>query len=301
MLIIELFSCALDQNRWQPWEYQYLFTLFVFIVYKNKTEYIIPSITCILIAIYFYSAVNKFNSGFLSSVWSDMILHHYLKLNKASVEHHTLYYAGYALPLIELICSIALLFRSTKKLAACFLIAMHLFNLALLGPFGLHYNKIVWPWNVLMIILLWMIFIQRNTKTEFAWKKISLVVAICWIILPALHVAGWWDSYLSSDLYSGNTASMIICVDSIDNQPEARFFSKHNSLSVCKNGQQLSIQNWAMSEMNVPVYPEERVYQYIKNDWLNKYPFLHSTFYIKSSRGFRYRLLNTTGEYKTMQ
>ena len=34
LLITELFSCALDQNRWQPWEYQYLFTLFAFIVYR---------------------------------------------------------------------------------------------------------------------------------------------------------------------------------------------------------------------------------------------------------------------------
>jgi hypothetical protein len=34
LLITELFSCALDQNRWQPCEYQYLFTLFAFIVYR---------------------------------------------------------------------------------------------------------------------------------------------------------------------------------------------------------------------------------------------------------------------------
>src|ERR1019366_5120531 len=27
VIIIEVFSCLLDQNRWQPWEYQYIFII----------------------------------------------------------------------------------------------------------------------------------------------------------------------------------------------------------------------------------------------------------------------------------
>jgi hypothetical protein len=300
LLIAELFSCALDQNRWQPWEYQYLFILFVFIVHKDKDDYIIPSIACILIATYFYSAINKFNNGFLSSVWSDMILHRYFKISKVTLQNHTLYYAGYLLPVIELASCIALIFPSTKKTAACLLIAMHVFILAMLGPFGLHYNKIVWPWNILMIVMLWMIFIKHDAKTRFSWKKTNRLVAWCWIVLPALQFAGLWDSYLSYNLYSGNNASMVICVnDSISNLPEAGFFDKRNSLAACGDGHQLNIQNWAMNEMNVPAYPEERIYSYIKKDWLNKYPSLHSEFYIRYSHNFL--LINTAEEYKKMQ
>src|SRR5205809_7222488 len=118
LLILELCSCALDQNRWQPWEYQYLFTLLIFIIYKNKTERIIPSIACILIATYFYSAINKFNNGFLFNIWNNMILRDYLKINETGTRDDILYDAGYMLPSIELVGAIGLLFISTKKFDA---------------------------------------------------------------------------------------------------------------------------------------------------------------------------------------
>jgi hypothetical protein len=284
LLIAELCSCVLDQNRWQPWEYQYLFTLFIFIVYKNKTELILPSIACILIATYFYSAANKFNNGFLMRVWSNLILKDYLKINEVNTQNYTLHYAGYLLPLIELTCCIGLLFSLTKKIAAYVLIAMHVFILIMLGPFGLHYNKIVWPWNAAMIIFLWIIFIKHEINTKVTWIKTNRIVAVCWIILPALHFGGWWDSYLSCSLYSGNTSLMMICVqDSSTNVTIAKYFNRGTLYNGCKNGHQLSIQNWALEEMNVPAYPEERIYAKIKQDWLNKYPSLHAEFYIRHS------------------
>lgn len=302
LFLVELLSCALDQNRWQPWEYQYLFTLLVFIIYKNKPERIIASLACILIATYFYSAVNKINNGFLVRIWGNMILRDFFKMGETKIQDYMLYYAGYLLPLIELTGCIGLLFPSTKKIGAYILITMHVFNLIILGPFGLQYNKIVWPWNVAMIILLWIIFVRHDTKTKFIWIKANKLVAVCWVILPALHFAGFWDSYLSSALYSGNTSSMIICVnDNISNLPVAKFFNKHNLLNVCKNGHQLSIQNWALEEMNVPVYPEERVYRSIKKDWLNKYPSLNTEFYIRPGFTIQSReLLTGTQEYKKM-
>ena len=32
LIFVEIFSCLLDQMRWQPWEYQYLITLILFVL-----------------------------------------------------------------------------------------------------------------------------------------------------------------------------------------------------------------------------------------------------------------------------
>ena len=184
--------------------------------------------------------------------------------------------------------------------------AMHVFNLIWLGPLGLQYNKVVWPWNVAMIILLWMIFIKKEINAKLIWKNTGALVAFCWILLPALNLAGWWDNYLSCNLYSGNIPSMIICVkDNIDSLPVAKFFNKRNMPGICDDGHILNIQNWALAEMNIPPYPEERVYRAIKKDWLNKYPSVNTEFYVRHRLDLKTMqlkiLLTGTEKYKKMQ
>lgn len=305
LLIAELSSCALDQNRWQPWEYQYLFMLFIFIIYKNKAEHIITSIACILIGTYFYSAINKFNGGFLLSVWDHTILRRYFKLSEERIHNNIIHYAGYALPVIELACSLGLMFTITKKPAVYILTAMHVFILFLLGPIGLAYNKIVWPWNIVMIILLWMVFFKHEINAKTIWKNANKLVAFCWILLPVLNFTGGWDNYLSCNLYSGNTPSMMICInDDKVNIPEAQFFNKTSAPGICRDGYALNIQNWALTEMNVPPYPEERICRAIKKEWLNKYPSLNTTFYVKPRLYLQptkaYKLFTDRGQYKKL-
>lgn len=304
LLIAELFSCVLDQNRWQPWEYQYLFMLFIFIIYKNKAERIAASIACILIGTYFYSAASKFNGGFLFSVWDYTILRRYFKLSEGYTHNNVIHYAGYALPVIELACSLGLMFALTKKPAIYILTAMHVFILFLLGPIGLDYNKVIWPWNIAMIIFLWMIF-KHEINAKLLWKNTSKLVALFWILLPAMNFTDWWDNYLSSNLYSGNTPLMIICVnDGKGNISEGKFFNKTNVPGICKDGYTLSIQSWALTEMNVPPYPEERIYRAIKKEWLNKYPSLNTTFYLKPRLYMQptkpYKLFTGRAQYKKL-
>jgi hypothetical protein len=234
-----------------------------------------------LIATYCYSSINKFNDGFLFSVWDNMILRYFLKIKEAYIEQHLIHYCGYLLALIELTGGIGLLFKRTRETAATILIAMHLLNLIILGPIGLHYNKIIWPWNVAMIILLWIVFIknEQTFSINLLWKKSNKLVLFCWGALPALNFIGCWDNYLSCNLYSGHIPLMAICVQDSSNIPTVeKYFNKKDALYICNGGRELNIQNWAMAEMNVPPYPEVRVYQEIKKDWLKKYPTTDANF-----------------------
>src|SRR6185312_15251804 len=135
LIISELFSLIADQNRWQPWEYQYLFIMSLLSFNKKRQHYFSSGVKIIIISIYFYSGISKLNPVFLRSVWSGMLLRGFFEIININANTPIIYYAGYAIGLIEIICAAGLFFKRTKKIAALILIAVHCFNLLVLGPF----------------------------------------------------------------------------------------------------------------------------------------------------------------------
>ncbi|SHM47237.1 hypothetical protein SAMN05216524_102220 [Mucilaginibacter sp. OK098] len=275
LLMIEIFSCLLDQNRWQPYEYQCLFIIFIFMINTNKPKLVITSFIFILISTYLYSGLGKLNNGFLHTVWVQIILKSFLKVPSNITGQHYIYYAGYLLGLFELIAGTGLLFSKTKKIAAIALIIMHLFILLLLGPLGLNYNNIVWPWNMVMILYLYLIFIKKQErvitfKDVFqGWNKLVLVV---WGILPALHFIGYWDGFLSSSMYSGKAPKMIICITDTNKCKQLGTFYGKRSYKICNGQAYIELQNWAITETDAIPNPEIRIYKIIQKKLEKKYP-----------------------------
>ena len=60
VILLEVASCMLDQNRWQPWEFQYIF-IFLAISVNKKDKDAVSSIAFMLSCIYFFPAM--FNRG----------------------------------------------------------------------------------------------------------------------------------------------------------------------------------------------------------------------------------------------
>jgi hypothetical protein len=274
LLIVEISSCLLDQNRWQPWEYQCIFIVFIFLVNRNRQAAIIPLFTFILVSTYFYSGCNKLNVGFLDNVWVQMMLRSFLKIPVTVARQPWLYYCGYLLALFELVAGAALLFLKTRKTVAKSLILMHLFVLILLGPFGLNYNAIIWPWNIAMIGYLYIIFIRKN-EYAFSFKPIfqswNKLVFICWGILPMLGIFGYWDGFLSSSIYSGKSPRMVICIRDASKCRELKPFYNKNHAKVCDGGTSISLLTWSLSETNVVRNPELRVLKQIQKKLEKQY------------------------------
>ncbi len=285
LLLIELCACMLDENRWQPWEYLYLFILLLFILNKSgKAAVLHSSFVIALATIYFYSGIHKMQEGFVTYMWDHTILKQMLHLPIPFQPTNWLHYCGYALPLVECIAGIGLVFSTTKKIAAIFLIAMHFFILLLLGPWGKQYNVIVWPWNVAMIFYLYYLFIENNNESfvQIHLYKVGYKLLLCcWAVLPALNFIGWWDHYLSWNLYSHTLPTMTICLkDSFPGNRLQPYFSKKVNPLICDGDAQLNIQTWALKEMNVPPYPEVKNYKKIKAFWIKNYPLVKADFII---------------------
>ena len=115
----------------------------------------------------------------------------------------------------------------------------------------------IWPWNVAMIAFVCILFWRERETTarrivmgKHPWQRLVLML---FGVLPALSLVDLWDSYLSSALYSGNTAQAVIYVrpSVIDRLPVAI----HPYVWQKTEPFFLDVNRW--------VYPEPRVYRRI--------------------------------------
>src|SRR5262249_15143519 len=107
-----------DQSRWQPWFYQYLWMLATIAVLRRKPEDALDASRLILAAVYFWSGVHKFNSGFLNEAFPWMIEPFPLLRSLARV--------AIVVPVIETAIGVGLMF-AFRRVAVIAALAMHAF------------------------------------------------------------------------------------------------------------------------------------------------------------------------------
>lgn len=275
LLIAEACSYLLDQNRLQPYDYLYFTIIFIVLINKNNKTSISVIVTFILAATYFYSGLGKLNPGFLEEGWTKLILRSFFKISEASAERRWFQLTGYSIGIAELIAGCTLLFAKTRTLTIWFLMLMHLFILLMLGPFGIRYNMVVWPWNVAMIFYL-ITILYNNNSLPFSlpvifsgWNKL---IFLAWGILPFLNLFGYWDNYLSSGMYSGTLPKMQICISDTSKCLELKRFYKLPGFANCDGQAIINVQKWGIDEMKILPYPEIRTYKLLEKKLLKKYP-----------------------------
>jgi methylamine utilization protein MauE len=277
----------LDQTRWQPWAWQYWLTLIAFGCYSGKPDDLIGQRDtlniCRLImgCTYFYSGFQKLNADFVSYGMPWVL---------GTLRFHIpgVHYIGYVVPFIEVSIGLCLLTRRFRKIGIINGIIMHIFILYSFGPLGLNWNSVVWPWNVVMIALILLLF--RNTdatfgeilwRNHFAYQKIVLILLG---VLPSLSFIGYWPSDLSLCLYTANlTQAQVVVSENAKRQlpapvqPYVKLIDGHLILRT---------QDWSFGEMNVPPYADTESFISIGKQvcrWTNYSPDVLLSGYEKST------------------
>lgn len=282
-LIVEIFSCFLDQMRWQPWEYQYILIFLFYLSYKKGTQQLLQLSAFTLCFIYIFSGLHKFNGGFLHLIWKTLILEKFFHLDKNLIATSWIHYSGLMLAIIEFSLGFSLLLLPKKKIAAVLLILMHVILLIILGPFGLNYNPSVWPWNVALMSFLFILFCSGEEvrfNSFFFQQKINRAVILLVGVLPILSFIGYWDSFLSFKVYPGNSRLLVFCTKNLEEYPELKKFETKNKFMKNKNGASIFLGKMAISELQVAIYPEERTFIKIKREWNKKFPNEENVFFI---------------------
>ncbi|HEY1731503.1 MAG TPA: DoxX family protein [Terriglobales bacterium] len=256
----------LDQCRWQPWVYQYALMLAGLTVFywkggKASDQNAALNICRLIVAsIYFYSGLQKLNPTFAAHVFPHLLG------NMGTTATAILRVLAIFPALLEAGIGVALLTKRFRNIGVIAAIVMHVFILAKYGPFGYDYNAVVWPWNLAMIsldvILFWKAefsFADVLWRNPFTFQKAVLLLVL---IMPFFSFFGWWDSYPSWSLYSGNVdGASLFCSDAVAKQLPG--YLRQYITHVSSNNNRLSVRDWTMGELNVPGYPESRVYRRI--------------------------------------
>jgi hypothetical protein len=202
----------LDQARLQPWVYQYSVIL-GFLAFQSRHSSMGPtSLAACQIAVaaqYFWSGVQKLNWSFGHKILPEMLVS--IGINQPATLLRSLSFLGLMVALTEASIGLALLRRRTRSVAVVAAIGMHVVLLLLL--IMSNQNSVVWPWNVAMIVIVGVLFWQAGGYSMRSLGResypLGLVLAI-YCLAPALSFVGFWDLYLSSALYSGNTPNAAI-------------------------------------------------------------------------------------------
>jgi len=269
-LLLAVSLSLLDQNRWQPWFYQYLFVLAAIgfnADRRNEPETetsALDIIRLIFVSTYFWSGLQKLNANFVKETWPD-IAGSFLRILPEKVRHLPAPLA-FVIPFAEMAIGLGLGTRRFRRRATVCAVVTHIFVLVLLVSGG--ENVVVWPWNIAMILAVFILF-WRDEETTL--RRIVVprsifhaVVLLLFAVMPVFSLVDVWDSYLSSALYSGNTDQAVIYVspEVIARLPAAvRPHVWQSSKPFF-----LDVNRWSYGDLNVPLYPEPRIYKSVARD-----------------------------------
>ena len=266
---------SLDQMRLQPWVYQYLLLFVVLALHgwrsidEQSTKQTLSALRLIVAALYFWSGVQKLSFSFGHEALPALLApaQNYLPLTQTWLSA-----LGICVAFVEALTGCGLLFKRTRKLSVCLALVMHFMILGLLVGRG--YNSVVWAWNGALILIIIILFWRDDTsfrqtfparRAGYTSGLAAQILAAACAVLPALSFWGLWDIYLSGALYSGRTA---IAVVRVDDQVYGRLSetAKRQVFKTKSGEQMLPVFEWSMAELNVPPYPEPRVYKQVARE-----------------------------------
>lgn len=105
---------------------------------------------------------------------------------------YKLFFAGLLIPVVEVVLAIMLLFAKSKRKISHLLVLMHIIILIFIGPFGLQYNSVIWPWNLAMIFILMIVYSKPVNQVNRGILVPNLYWMVLWFVMPVFSLFGTW-------------------------------------------------------------------------------------------------------------
>ncbi|HMQ85796.1 MAG TPA: hypothetical protein PKA00_23000 [Saprospiraceae bacterium] len=280
-----------DQMRWQPWVYIYALFLTPFAIWgkqisdANNQEKLRLCIQVVLIGIYFWSGISKFNPHFVQVTYT-LMLENLVGAQPGDVlwDFKTL---GYLIPIVETAIGIGLFFPKSRKWATIAALLTHTIIIVyVLSQKGIQ-NFIILPWNLVMMGTVFLSCYSADNAIRFRywpkktgkkqvrakWVLPALALAVLTWGMPLLRFGNLWDNYLSFNLYSDNISYLYVGLrPEIVPEVEPTVAAYFTANEIMEEGETLDVFSWSLSELKVPVYPEERVFKQIAHHFCEQYP-----------------------------
>ena len=249
----------LDENRWQPWFYQYVFMMLLVAAApatEDGEEDALRACGLVVAGLYFWAGVQKLNPRFFAEVVPSLAAGLPTALTRLATP------LGVLVPLTEISAGLLLLTRRWRRAGVALALATHAGVLLLFLPS--RRNNVIWPWNVAMAAFVLLLF-SRGTPglRGFLPRRVlspQAAAALFFWLLPLLSLFGLWERYLSGAVYSGNIATARVRLNENVAErlpPQVRPKARPDGTG----GATLDINQWSYAAMNVPPYPSPRVFR----------------------------------------
>ncbi len=257
-----------DINRLQPWLYMQIALLLATGFRKERSDSsTISGILLVIALVYLWGGIQKMNLGFITETFpwflAPLGISFQFNPDQSLGGYHFLIAT---IPLFEFLLGVFLLIQKTRKLGVILGIIMHLFILLSLGPLGHNWNTVIWPWNLVMIIILVLLFLQKRDISilrEIRDSRVHYLILVFFGLMPTLNFIGYWDNYLSSSLYSGTDSDVIYYYEG-QNEFERNTYKKYQVSygdTTETPQEKIWLIHWSILDINVPYYQADRYYK----------------------------------------
>ena len=258
-------SLLLDQQRLQVWAWELVWlTLFLNLASPRVA---LRCCRVLVIGIYFYSAISKFDTGFVQTqgpwLWQGM--QRALGM-PAQLWEQSSRIGMLIIPGGELLVAMALCFRRTRRWGVAGAWVMHLGLLLSLGPWGWNQKPGVLLWNGFFLgsvpLLFWPSPLQpgRDTALSLRWGDRFCGAAVLALSgWPALSGVGLCDHWLAWEVYSSRPE--IVSIQIADEQVAQlpRSLQRHvGPAEPLSPWRPISIDQWSFEQRHCPTTPQAR-------------------------------------------
>jgi hypothetical protein len=259
-LLCTCFLILEDQSRLQPYIYVEIIVALGLLYHAAKGGEL-SALRIAVVFVYLWAGLHKLNVHYFNEVFpwvffSPRITHwlSFLQAYPALVRLIAL-----ASALLEVGASVLLVWPKTRFLGVLTVATIHAFALLLIGPIGIHFAPVVWPWNFAMVVYALILFWDYAGPILRVRDPVHALTIVLFGLLPILNLFSLWDAYLSFHAFSGATMDAYLQV------PEGKESELPPAARRVLNKHRVAFFWWSLSDTRASAYPAERVYRYIFN------------------------------------
>jgi len=257
------FSILQDQNRLQPWAYQFLVIGLMMACLSRSRS--LRLARWYVIGLYAYSGLSKLDASFcrgLGPTFLSAALGRF-GIDPGSWSSSNRALACLMMPACEIGLACLLIFRSTRLIGLVGAVAQHFTLIWILGPWNLGHSTIVLVWNLALIIEDVLIFGQSKIPDDGkgdSWlggpaRWIFQVV----MILPIFERFGYCDAWPAHALYASHAerSDIFLAEEDLDHDPLS--IHRHLAPPGLTPWRRLDLTAWSREVRGTPLYPSNRV------------------------------------------
>lgn len=272
----------MNQHRLQPWVY--LILIQFALLSSGTVSNSLRLMRMVFISVYLYSAMSKIDRAFFENLGRRFV-DEFLSLSNLNphlISSDTKMWLIWLIPLGEFAIGVGLALSTTRKYAVGLSVVMHATLIGILGPWGLDHELGVLIWNTIFAVQIVLLFGLRPTHDEDSvgaaqsnWSyRFAVAVAVTCMILPLFELVGHFDHWPAWSLYSDRTdrVDVFVASDRVSELP-AGIHSYLRAPKPFSKWRELDLELWSLTELNAPIYPEDRFYVGVAAELATRYGF----------------------------